>query len=114
MIRPSFLSSAERLELEACVRRQREDHGIARRANAMLLLDDGESCTQIAKFLYLDDDTIRGWYEAYRRDGWEVLALDGWQGGQSRMTSAQEAALMWLAGGAVLPFDGRDKSLYFG
>ena len=41
--------------------------GIARRANAMLLLDDGESCTQIAKFLYLDDDTIRGWYEAYRR-----------------------------------------------
>ena len=63
----------------------------------MLLLDDGESCTQIAKFLYLDDDTIRGWYEAYRRDGWEVLALDGWQGGQSRMTSAQEAALCgWL------------------
>ena len=49
----------------------------------MLLLDDGESCTQIAKFLYLDDDTIRGWYEAYRRDGWEVLALDGWQGGHS-------------------------------
>jgi transposase len=97
MIRPSFLSSAERRELEACVRRQREDHGIARRANAILLLDDGESCTQIAKFLYLDDDTIRGWYEAYRRDGWEVLALDNWQGGQSRMTSAQEAALcVWL------------------
>ena len=97
MIRPSFLSSAERGELEACVRRQREDHGIARRANALLLLDDGESCTQIAKFLYLDDDTIRGWHEAYRRDGWEVLALDNWQGGQSRLTSAQEAALCgWL------------------
>jgi len=30
MIRPGFLSSAERLELEACVRRQREDHGIGR------------------------------------------------------------------------------------
>jgi hypothetical protein len=25
------------------VRRQREDHGIARRANAILLLDDGKS-----------------------------------------------------------------------
>jgi hypothetical protein len=59
MIRPGFLSSADRLELEACVRRQREDHGIARRANAILLLDDGESCARIAKFLYLDDDTIR-------------------------------------------------------
>ena len=41
MIRPGFLSSADRIELEACVRRQREDHGIARRANAILLLDDG-------------------------------------------------------------------------
>jgi len=76
MIRPSFLSSADRIELEACVRRQREDHGIARRANAILLLDDGESCAQIAKFLYLDDDTIRGWYKNYRQDGWDAL---GWK-----------------------------------
>jgi hypothetical protein len=35
MIRPGFLSSADRLKLEACVRRQREDHGVARRANAL-------------------------------------------------------------------------------
>jgi len=63
MIRPGFLSSADRIELEACVRRQREDHGIARRANAILLLDDGKSCQEISVFLYLDDDTIRGWYK---------------------------------------------------
>ena len=43
MIYHGFLPSAERLELEACVRRQREDHSIARRANAILLLDDGKS-----------------------------------------------------------------------
>ena len=99
MIRPDFLSSAARLELEACVRSQREDHGIARRANAILLLDDGESCTQIAKFLYLDDDTIRGWYKNYLESGWEALAVDGWKGGQSRMTTDQEAALCtWLEG----------------
>lgn len=59
------------------MRRQREDHGIVRRANAILLLDDGESCAQIAKFLYLDDDTIRRWHKVYQRDGWEVLAFDG-------------------------------------
>ena len=70
MIRPGFLSSSERLELEACVRSQREDHGIARRANAILLLDDGENCVRIAKFLYLDDDTIRGWNKAYCEGGW--------------------------------------------
>lgn len=72
MIRPGFLSSEDRIELEACVRRQRDDHGIARRANAILLLDDGESCTRIAKFLYLDDDTIRGWNKTYLQDGWDV------------------------------------------
>ena len=93
MIRPGFLSSADRIELEACVRRQREDHGIARRANAILLLDDGESCARIAKFLYLDDDTIRGWYRSYRQDGWDALAFDGWKGGQSRMRQAQEVVL---------------------
>lgn len=42
MIRLGFLSSAERIELEGCVRRRREDHGISRRANTILLLDDGE------------------------------------------------------------------------
>lgn len=97
MIFAGFLSSAERLELEACVRRQREDHGIARRANAILLLDDGKSCQEIAEFLYLDDDTIRGWYKTYRDDGWEPLALNGWKGGHSQMTEAQESTLCaWL------------------
>ena len=93
MIRPSFLSPSERRELEACVRRQREDHGVARRANALLLLDDGKSCQAIADFLYLDDDTIRGWYKTYREAVWDALSIDGWKGGQARMTSAQEAEL---------------------
>ena len=71
------------------MRRQREDHCIAPRANAVLFLDDGESCAQIAKFLYMDDDTFQGWYKSYRQDGWK--------GGQSSMTQTQEAALCaWL------------------
>ena len=40
--------------------RQREDHGIVQQANAILLLDDGESCARISKFIYLDDDTNQG------------------------------------------------------
>jgi transposase len=99
MIRPGFFSPMERLELEACVRSQREDHGIARRANALLLLDDGKSCQVIAEFLYLDDDTVRGWHKTYRENGWDALAVDGWKGGQSRMAADQEAALCdWLDG----------------
>jgi len=50
VIRQGFISSADRIEFEACLRRQREDHGIAERANAILLLDDGESCARIANF----------------------------------------------------------------
>ena len=98
-IQPKSLSSSERAALMSCVRSHREDHGIARRANAILLLDDGESCAQIAKFLYLDDDTIRGWLRTYQEGGWDALSTDGWKGGYSRMTSAQETKLcLWLDG----------------
>jgi hypothetical protein len=48
MIRSRFLSAEERLELERCVRCQRDGHGIARWANAILLLDNEESRAQIA------------------------------------------------------------------
>jgi len=97
MIRPNFLSAANRLELERCLRRHREEYGIARRANAILLLDEGKSCAEIAEFLYLDDDTIRDWYEAFRQEGWDALALDGRQGGQLRLTPDQETKLSaWL------------------
>ena len=65
MVRSGFLSSADRLELLDCVKSQREDHGIARRANALLLLDDGLSCADVGHVLYIDDDTVRSWYKQY-------------------------------------------------
>ena len=57
MIGPKFLSPEDRRELLACVKRQREGRGIARRANALLLLEDGKSRAEIAGVLYLDNDT---------------------------------------------------------
>ena len=97
MIRSKFLSCEDRRELLSCVKRQREDHGVARRANALLLLDDGKSCVEIAQVLYLDDDTVRGWHKQYLSEGWDAVAYDGWKGGQSRLSVAQEAALcVWL------------------
>ena len=58
MIRGGFLNEDQREELEQITRRSIEPHGVARRANAVLLLDDGKSCALIAEFLYLDDDTL--------------------------------------------------------
>ena len=77
MIRPNFLITADRLELLSCVKCQREDHGVARRANALLLLDTGMSCSQIAKVLFLDDDTVRSWHMQYLAEDWEAVAYDG-------------------------------------
>ena len=65
IISSDFLSASDRRELLVCINSHREDHGVALRANALLLLDDGKSCAQVAEFLYLDDDTVRGWYKQY-------------------------------------------------
>ena len=92
MIRSNFLTTADRLELLSCVQRQREHHGIVRRANALLLLDDGMSCSQIAKVLFLDDDTVRSWHKQYLAEDWEAVAYDGWKGGQGR---ARRKLVVW-------------------
>ena len=93
MVQGGFLSGEQRAHLEALVRRPTERHGIARRANAMLLLDDGLSCEAVARVLYLDDDTVRGWHDRFRREGVRALSVFGWKGGASKLTPAQEAEL---------------------
>jgi hypothetical protein len=113
MIRSGFLSSSERPELEVGVRSHREDHGVARRANAILLLDDGKSCQVITEFLYLDDDIISSWYKTFHKAGWDALSIDGWKGGVSRLTAIQEAELCHWLGWSFLPLNGLDQSPYF-
>lgn len=94
MIRGNFLSSEQRAHLVALARRPTEKHGIARRANAMLLLDDGLSCEEVARVLYLDDDTVRGWYGRFERDGARALSVFGWKGGARRLAPEEEAELV--------------------
>jgi transposase len=99
MIRSHFLNARQRDELEQIVRRPSEDHGVARRANAILLLDDGKSCARIAEFLYLDDDTIRGWYKHYQSGGWDELEMFDWKGSKPHLNTAQSDELSgWLEG----------------
>ncbi len=65
MIRGGFLSAREHTALQAVMRHPSEIRGVACRANAILLLDDGLSCADVAKVLYLDDDTVRTWFKRY-------------------------------------------------
>jgi len=93
MIRGGFLNEDQREELEQITRRSIEPHGVARRANAVLLLDDGKSCALIAEFLYLDDDTIRTWYKCYMSGGFDALERFDWKGGKAYLSKIQEAEL---------------------
>ena len=70
MIRPGFLDSESRQDLIELTRDGSAAHRLARRANALVLLDDGMSCASVAKVLYLDDDTIRTLASAVSR-GWD-------------------------------------------
>ena len=99
MVRSGFLSAQDRKDLLGCVKSQVEAHGVARHANALLLLDKGKSCAEVATVLYIDDDTVCCWHKQYLEGGWGFVAVNNWRGGMSRMTAEQEARLsLWLEG----------------
>jgi transposase len=98
MIRGGFLDQTIRADLITLVRNGKAETRLTRRANALLLLDDGMSCQEIAKVLYLDDDTIRYWYELYSEKGLIWLADFGYKGRACELTAAQQDALKsWVA-----------------
>src|SRR5271165_7181482 len=102
MIRPGFLDKASRQDLIELARDGSAAHRLARRANALVLLDDGMGCAAIAKVLLLDDDTIRTWHRLYEEDGIEGLASFGYEGSACRLSEAQQERLKaWIA--ATLP-----------
>src|SRR6266852_5473438 len=97
MIRGGFLSDAERQALIAMARDGLAEHRIARRANAIVLLDKGWSCARVAGALLLDDDTVRGWFQAYETGGLGALSRFGHEGSSCRLTLEQQAALQnWI------------------
>jgi len=93
MIRGGFLSPCQRAELMALLRDGHTEQRVARRAHALLLLDDGWSCETVAKALYLDDDTVRGWRKTYVADGLEGLRRFEGGGSASYLSAEQEARL---------------------
>lgn len=78
MITGGFLDSEERQGLLTLVRRPSGRHGPARRAHAILLLDD---------------DTVYQWHGLWREGGSARLKTFGWKGGQPRLNATEEAAL---------------------
>jgi len=97
MIRPGFLDTESRQDLIALARDGSAAHRLARRANALVLLDDGLSCEAIARVLFVDDDTVRTWHRLYEEDGIEGLAGFGYEGSACCLSDEQQSKLVaWI------------------
>jgi len=102
MIRGGFLSEDDRNKLIALARDGSAASRVTRRANALVLLDAGWSCQEVADALLLNDDTIRGWFELFEQGGIEGLTSFDMGGSASFSSAAQEDALKGFVS-ATLP-----------
>src|ERR1700693_2413527 len=89
MIRGGFLIEEDRIAVIALARDGLPAGRVTRRANALVLLDKGMSCQQVAEVLLFDDDTIRGWYELFEQSGVEGLSHFDVGGSSSKMTRSE-------------------------
>lgn len=97
VIRPGFLDPASRKNLTDLARDGLVAHRLARHANALVLLDQGMRCGQVAKALLLDDDTVRTWHPLYEEDCIEGLATFGHEGSACRLSDEQQDKLRaWI------------------
>src|SRR3954469_17135455 len=85
MIRGGFLTSEERQDLTELARDGTVEHRLARRANALVLLDRGMSCDEVCRVLLIDDATIRTWHRLFEKDGVDGLAGFTYGGRASRL-----------------------------
>jgi len=93
MIKANFLNPEDRHELELSARDGSSPHRYGRRANAILLLDKGMSCSQVASVLFLDDDTVRQWYRYWVEDGFDGLMSFGFSGSDGYLSREQSDIL---------------------
>ena len=102
MIRGGFLTSEERQDLTELARDGTVEHRLARRANALVLLDRGMSCEDVGRVLLIDDDTIRTWHRLFEEDGVDGLAGFNYGGRACQLTLEQQEKLkVWV--GDTLP-----------
>jgi transposase len=111
MIRAGFLDAEAKRDLIELARDGSVEHRLGRRANALLLLNNGMSCAAVAKVLFIDDDTVRTWHRLYEEDGIEGLAGFGHEGSSCRLNLEQQDKLKaWI--GETLPRSTRQIGTY--
>jgi transposase len=111
MIRRGFLSPEDRASLVRLARSGKAEHRVARRANVLVLLDQGESYANIAKFLLLDDQTIRDLERSFETNGLSAVTDFHAHGGPGALTQTQQDNLkQWVS--ETLPRTTQQVSAY--
>ena len=85
----NFLSPSDRADLVKIARDGLEEHRIARRASAILLLDKGWSFADVAEALFLDCSTVRAWLKEFQEGGVEAIVLFDLKGGVCALSPLQ-------------------------
>ena len=101
MIRRGFLSPVDRADLIALAKDGSATHRLARRANALVLLDAGYNFRQVAEVLLLDDGTIRAWHKMFAEGGLEGLTRFEPGGSACQMSDEQQNKLKALVASAL-------------
>lgn len=86
------MKAEERVRLIIAHRRQ-NDKGMADRIKSILLLDKGFSFEDIAEVLFLDDSTLRRYYDRYLAKGLEGLLQYNYIGGLSYLSAEEQQNL---------------------
>ena len=88
-----FLTEEQRKELlsELCLEKNRK---YADRIRVILLLDSGESATDIARFLFLNEGTVRNYGNRYKEGGLEGLFIDYHTGRSSYLSQEEQRKLV--------------------
>jgi len=87
------LTDRQRKELRRLARAGSVEHRFARRANALILLDQGWSCEEVAAALLIDDDTVRTWRRLFETGGMEGLSAFDVGGSARGLDEGQVEAL---------------------
>ena len=97
MIRSQFLDAETQKTLFAIMKDSKEESRVTKKAHAILLLNDGLKPFEVAKVMYLDDDTIRYWYNQFRQKGITLLSEFGYKGRSCNLTNDQQKSLKnWI------------------
>ena len=97
-----FLTKEQRKELLSELHLER-NRKYADRIRVILLLDSGESATDIARFLFLNDSTVRNYEKRYKEGGIEGLIIDNHIGRSAYLSQEEQRKLVLELGSKIYP-----------